>query len=139
MVYNKKYSCKSKAPVQLINRAASSVGLQRFRENDYWQVQPCCWMSSHCNESRKAMHSTASSVAHVDWIVNWAGVKLQYLHAVAYYVCFCLFVFRCDLKKIPEKCSYILVLSKTLFINTKEKFARISNCYSFFLNIFKIK
>lgn len=39
---NKWYSCKHKAPLKLISRAASSVGLQGFGKNDYWQVKHYC-------------------------------------------------------------------------------------------------
>jgi len=41
-MYNKGYSCKHKAPLQFMSRAAFSVDLQGLGENDYWQVKPYC-------------------------------------------------------------------------------------------------
>lgn len=110
---NKGYSYKSKASVRLISRAASSEGLQGFAENDYWQVKPSYWMSTHCNESRKAILSTASSVAHVDWIVNWAGGKLQHIHAMCFLLL--LLFFNVLWKKIYL---YILLLLNNVFTDT---------------------
>lgn len=85
-MHNKRNSYKHKAPLQLISKAVSSVDFQGFGETEYWQAKPHCWMSSHSNEPRKALLSTASGVAHMDWIVNETGVKLQCIHAMVYYV-----------------------------------------------------
>lgn len=86
IMHNERNSCKHKAPLQLISSAVSSVDFQGFGETEHWQANSHCWMSSLSNEPRKALLSTASGVAHMDWIVNETGVKLPCIHPMVYYV-----------------------------------------------------